>query len=239
MISQMQVPCDECHGTGEIIDSKDKCPKCSGKHVISDRKVLEIVVEPGMRDNQRITFAGESDQAPDMEPGDVIFVVRTKEHSKFKRSGDDLIMVQSITLGEALTGFEFKFTHLDKRVITVKSMPENVVKPGDVMMVPDMGMPVYGRPFTWGRLLVKFDIVFPLYSEIKSNVEEIHKILPFTAKSDDVPMTDAEDSTKSETVSLQFFDPNADRQHRQREAYEEDGSDDEGNQGHPISCTQQ
>jgi len=232
-----QTYCQECHGRGEIIDDKDKCPKCSGKQVVSDRKILELVVEPGMKDNQRITFAGESDQAPDMEPGDVIFVIRTKEHDRFKRSGNDLIMTRSISLVEALTGFEFSFQHLDKRNIIVKSAPEQVVKPGDIMAIPDMGMPIYGRPFTWGRMLVKFDIVFPLFNEVKPKIDEIRKCLPAPARAEQPAMSD----DKSETVTLERYDPNANRQSRgSGEAYEED-SDDEEHQGGPqrVQCAQQ
>jgi len=237
MIQRMQMGCDKCHGTGEIIDDKDKCHKCNGKHVVSDRKILEIVVEPGMKDNQRITFAGESDQAPDMEPGDVVFVIRTKQHDRFKRSGDDLIMQKSITLVEALTGFEFTFEHLDKTNIVVKSAPEQVIKPGDVMSIPEKGMPIYGRPFSWGRMLVKFDVVFPLFSEVKPKLDEIRACLPAPAKSDDTRMTDS----KTETVVLETYDPNAGRQQNgYRQAYEEDGSDDEGHPGaQRVQCAQQ
>jgi len=233
-----QTYCPECHGRGEIIDDKDKCSNCSGKQVVSDRKILELIVEPGMKDNQRITFAGESDQAPDMEPGDVIFVIRTKPHDRFKRSGNDLVMTHSISLVEALTGFEFSFQHLDKRNIVVKSAPEQVVKPGDIMSIPDMGMPVYGRPYTWGRMLVKFDVIFPLYSEVKPKLDEIRKCLPAPAHSSQPPMTDS----KTETVTLEKYDPNADRQNRgSGEAYEEDNSDDEEHQGGPqrVQCAQQ
>jgi len=236
-MQSMQTACPECRGRGEVVDEKDKCPGCSGKRVVSDRKILELVVEPGMKDNQRLTFAGESDQAPDMEPGDVIFVIRTRDHERFKRSGNDLIMKQSITLVEALTGFEFSFQHLDKRNIVVKSAPEHVVKPGDVMAIPEMGMPIYGRPFSWGRMLVKFDVVFPLFSEVQSKLSEIRQCLPAPAKSQDAPMTDA----KTETVTLENYDPNAERQQRNREAYEEDDDSDEEHQGGPqrVQCAQQ
>jgi len=238
MIQQMQMACNDCHGTGEVIDEKDRCPKCRGNHVVSERKVLELEVEPGMRDNQRLTFPGESDQAPDVEPGDVIFVIQTKPHNRFKRSGDDLTMVQSITLVEALTGFQFTFEHLDKRTIIVKSAPEQVVKPGDVMAIPEMGMPIYGKPFCFGRMLVKFDIVFPLFSEVQPKFAEIRAALPAPAKADDSRMSDANE--KTETVVLQTYDPNEDRQRRShREAYEEDGSDDEHSGPQKVQCAQQ
>jgi len=147
-------------------------------------------------------------------------------------------MTHSISLVEALTGFEFSFKHLDKRNIVVKSAPEQVVKPGDIMAIPDMGMPVYGRPFTWGRMLVKFNVIFPLYSEVKPMLDEIRKCLPAPAKADEGVMSDE----KTETVTLETYDPNADRQSRGHgEAYEEDNSDDDERQGGPqrVQCAQQ
>lgn len=238
-VQSMQTSCPECRGRGEVISDKDKCPECSGRRVVEEKKILELVVEPGMKDNQRITFPGESNQAPDVEPGDVIFVIRTKEHDIFKRSGNDLIMKRSITLVEALTGFEFSFKHLDKRNIVVKSAPEQVVKPGDVMSIPEMGMPIYGRPFSWGRMLIQFDVIFPLYKEVKPKIKEIRECLPAPAKADDSAMTDSDG--KTETVTLERYDPNADRQQgRSREAYEEDDSDDERQGGpHRVQCAQQ
>jgi len=231
-----QTYCPECHGRGEIIDDKDKCPECNGKQVVSDRKVLELVVEPGMKDGQHITFAGESDQAPDMEPGDVIFIIKTKEHSRFKRSGNDLTMVRSISLVEALTGFQFSFEHLDKRNIVVKSAPEQVVKPGDIMAIPDMGMPIYGMPYSWGRMLVKFNVVFPLFNEVQPKLEQIRQCLPAPAKADDTLMTDS----KTETVTLETYDPNADRQQSRRgEAYDEDSDDEQQGGPQRVQCAQQ
>jgi len=47
---------------GDAIKEKEKCSNCQGKKVTSERKVLEVVVEKGMREDQKITFRGESDQ---------------------------------------------------------------------------------------------------------------------------------------------------------------------------------
>ena len=238
-IQQMQMACSDCKGRGEIVDEKDRCPECGGKQVVSDRKIFELVVEPGMRENQRITFEGESDQAPDMEPGDIIFVIKTKPHAVFQRSGNDLVMSRAITLAEALTGFEFGFDHLDKRHITVKSAPEQVVRPDDVMMLPELGMPIYNKPFSFGRLLVKFQVVFPLYKDIRPKLAELRDCLPLPAKraGDGAVMSDK----PSETAVLQPYDPEAERQQRRRgEAYDEDDDDDE-HRGGPqrVQCAQQ
>ena len=45
-----------------------------------------------MKDGQRIVFAGEGDQEPGIEPGDVIFVLDEREDKVFRRQGSDLFM---------------------------------------------------------------------------------------------------------------------------------------------------
>ncbi len=49
-------------------------------------------IDKGMEDEQRITFAGESNQEPGTPAGDIIVVLDEKEHPDFKRQGMDLIM---------------------------------------------------------------------------------------------------------------------------------------------------
>lgn len=63
MIQQMQQQCNDCKGTGETINDKDRCPQCKGDKVVPEKKVLEVVVEKGMQNGQKITFPGEADEA--------------------------------------------------------------------------------------------------------------------------------------------------------------------------------
>ena len=61
MIQQMQVACDECSGQGTSISAEDKCPSCRGNKLASqrERKVVEVAIEKGMKDNTKITLRGE------------------------------------------------------------------------------------------------------------------------------------------------------------------------------------
>lgn len=43
-------------------------------------KILEVHVDKGMKHGQKITFTGEADQAPGMEPGDIVLVLQEKDH---------------------------------------------------------------------------------------------------------------------------------------------------------------
>lgn len=63
-----------------MINEKDRCKKCEGHKVCKETKLLEVHVDKGMRHGQKITFSGEADQAPGVEPGDIVLVLQEKEH---------------------------------------------------------------------------------------------------------------------------------------------------------------
>jgi len=67
---------------------------------------------------------------PDTLTGDIVFVLQLKEHPKFKRKFDDLYVEHTLSLTEALCGFQFALTHLDGRQLLIKSNPGEVIKPG-------------------------------------------------------------------------------------------------------------
>lgn len=70
---------------------------------------------------------------PDTITGNIVFVLQLKEHPKFKRKFDDLYVEHTLTLSEALCGFQFALTHLDGRQLLIKSNPGEVIKPGNIL----------------------------------------------------------------------------------------------------------
>jgi DnaJ family protein A protein 2 len=117
MVQQLQIKCVECNGEGYCATRK------------RERKVLEVLVEKGMRNNETIVFRGMADEKPNMEPGDIKFIVQEKEHNVFKRKGADLLITKTLSLNEALCGFAWKITHLDGRTLVIKSQPGEIIKP--------------------------------------------------------------------------------------------------------------
>lgn len=77
----------------------------------------------GMKDGQKITFQGEGDQEPGLEPGDVIIVLDQKEHPVFQRQDNDLIMKMNLKLVEALCGFKKTIQTLDNRTLIISTQP--------------------------------------------------------------------------------------------------------------------
>lgn len=48
--------------------------------MIKEVKILEVHVDKGMKHGQKITFGGEADQAPGVEPGDIVLVLQEKDN---------------------------------------------------------------------------------------------------------------------------------------------------------------
>ncbi|RWW49123.1 hypothetical protein BHE74_00044752 [Ensete ventricosum] len=248
MIQQMQHPCNECKGTGETINDKDRCPQCKGEKVVPEKKVLEVIVEKGMQNGQKITFPGEADEAdthgliylfwvlqPDTVTGDIVFVLQQKDHPKFKRKGDDLFYEHALSLTEALCGFRFVLAHLDNRQLLIKSNPGEVVKPDQFKAINDEGMPMYQRPFMRGKLYIHFTVDFP-DSMSPEQCKALEAVLPPKPVS---RMTDMELDECEETT---LHDVNIEEEMRRKqaqaqEAYEED--DDMHGGAQRVQCAQQ
>lgn len=186
MIQQMQMQCNVCDGRGESMADKDKCHDCHGERTVKESKTLEVVISVGMSHGQRVTFRQEADQAPDTEPGDVVVVLQQKEHPVFRREGMNLFMKHKLLLSEALAGFDFKVKHLDGKTLHIKSEDGMVVKPGDIKVIKEQGMPALKSILNFGNLYVEFDVAFPPSRSLDVKTREaITKLLGGTMPSND------------------------------------------------------
>ncbi len=184
-----------------------------------------------MQEGQKITFTGDGDQAPGIEPGDVIIVIEEKPHPRFKRKGADLYYQASIELLTALAGGQLIIEHLNERSLIVNILPGEVIKPGDTKAITGEGMPIHKRPFDKGTLFVTFDIVFPPPNWTEaSKLKLLEEVLPARAP---LPVIHGD----SEEVVLSTMDPLHEQRRSQADAMDED---DEHQQGGPsVQCAQQ
>lgn len=239
MVQQMQTVCPQCKGSGQQINDKDKCEQCRGDKVTQEKRTLEVNVEPGMMNGQKIVFQGEADEAPDTIPGDIVIVLQQKEHTRFKRKGNDLFYEKELTLSEALTGFAFTIEHLDGRNLLVQSESSQSYNDGTYKAIVDEGMCAPGRPHEKGKLIIRFKVKMPSPSELgKDTLKELERLLP------DKPAAPM-DTDNAKEVNLQNVNPEqeARRQRRQQaEAQDDDEDEDErrGAGGGPgVQCAQQ
>ena len=216
---------------GQLVDSR------TGKRYTrqQQRDVLEVTLDRGAREGQRITFAGKGDVQPGMLPGDVVFVVQVTPHPLFKRQGADLVMKKVVPLLDALTGVLFPLQTLGGGVVLVRSPPGVVVKPDDVLEVPGEGLPVLGHTQVKGSIFVKFEVVFPERCDLTQGMK---KILSDVLKSPlPAPGPDAAGAAEA------LLRPVDVGQLKQREQLSKDAydSDEEGGGGREggVQCAQQ
>lgn len=234
MIQRFQTTCEVCHGEGDIIPAKDRCGTCNGKKVISERKILEVHIDPGMKAGEKIVFRGESDQYPDTIPGDVIIVVDEKPDEEFTRKGDDLYYEAKIDLLTALAGGSIGFKHLNGDFLKLELVPGEVIAPDAVKVLEGKGMPI-PKMSDYGNLFVKFTVNFPPNHFAKEEqLKALENILPPRPKLEVPAGLQVDDSCQ-----LVDFDPikHGKKKSRTGAGYYQDDEDEEGQPG--VQCSQQ
>jgi len=203
---------------------------------VSQRKILELYVPRGAREGEKIVLAGEADQLPDQEPGDIIFELVEKEHETFRRAGADLLAELHITLAEALTGFNrVVVTHLDGRgiALNVQQPKGRILRPDEVLKVAGEGMPIK-RSDAKGDLYLIVKIDFPEDGWIKDDatVQKIRGVLP-PAK-DEIKAEAVDEVSFSVIDNIEEFGAGSDDP-RGGEEWE----DEDGEEGAEAQCAQQ
>lgn len=161
MVQQVQSNCRNCRGVGEVISDRYRCHTCNGEKVTKERKVLEVYVDKGMQDGQKITFSGEANAIPGLAAGDVVVVLKQDDHASFQRKDRNLIVEKNISLADALCGVELVIKQLDGRALHVTCEPGAIVTPGMIKSVPNEGMPTWKNTLERGYMFIKFNIQFP------------------------------------------------------------------------------
>jgi DnaJ family protein A protein 2 len=207
LVTQETVPCGNCAGSGQIIPEKQRCKKCKGKKVVESKSVLELYIPRGAKEGERIVLAGEGDQLPDQEPGDIVFTLSEAPHETFDRAGADLRAELNISLVEALTGFNrVVLTHLDGRGIQLNVTQEEgkVLRPGQVLKVPGEGMPLK-RSDAKGDLYLVVDVEFPEDGWLKDDAarKKVRDALPPPEEEEKRP--DDVDEVQFEDADMEDF----------------------------------
>lgn len=133
----IQQHCPHCSGTGKTI--AEKCPVCHGKKVHRENRANEAYVPPGSPDGYQVRLQGMADEAPGVEPGDVLVNFKATPHPTFAREDLKLKTTVPISLGEALLGFTREITHLDEHSVVLRR--SEVTQHGSKEVVIGEGMP--------------------------------------------------------------------------------------------------
>jgi len=152
MMQQIITKCDQCDN-GNIVDTEHKCDKCIGNRVIQDTEIIKLDIPPKNIDNRKIVLENKADEYPGTIPGDIILIIKEKQHPVFTREGTNLKLDKKISLKQSLCGIDFNITHLDGRTVFVKK--DGVTCDKYIQTIPHDGMNEDGS------LIITYYVDFP------------------------------------------------------------------------------
>lgn len=173
------------------------CDECPNMELTTQDKLLEVEVEPGMRDGAEQKFHGEGEPHIDGDPGDLKVRIKTLPHAVFERRGDDLYTNATISLDAALTGFTITLKHLDGHIVKINR--EKVTWPGAKVRKTGEGMPNYDNNHVKGALYITFDIDFP---KGELSLEDKAAIKSILSKYRTMDSTETSDTSNSRTNEI-------------------------------------
>ena len=105
-------PCNDCHGTGEII--KEPCEYCHGKGTIRKAPKVKVKIPAGINDNQTVVLRGQGNPGTKGGPaGDLYITVRVRKSSIYKRDGNNVYCDIPVTITQATLGAELEIPMVD------------------------------------------------------------------------------------------------------------------------------
>ncbi|KAF7804904.1 DnaJ protein ERDJ3B [Senna tora] len=121
---------------------------------------------------KEVVFYEDGEPIIDGESGDLRFRISTAPHELFRREGSDLHTTVTITLVQALVGFEKSIKHLDEHLVDISS--KKITKPKEVRKFKGEGMPLH-MSTKKGDLYVTLEVLFPtsLTEEQKTEIKAI------------------------------------------------------------------
>ena len=149
--------CPRCGGSGKSIDKP--CTKCRGQGRERTERRVSLSIPPGIDDGQQLRVQGEGEAGTRGGPhGDLYVLFRVKEHSAFRREGDDLLHILRITPAQATLGDETSVPTIEGERAKVK-VPAGA-QHGQIVRIRGKGVPKLGGSGR-GEQLVYLEVVIP------------------------------------------------------------------------------
>jgi DnaJ family protein A protein 2 len=149
MIQHFQQPCDECKGAGIKYNI---CASCK-QGIITEHKKIDLHLTPELEDGYKYVFQNEGNQEKNLEPGDLIVIIRYLPHPTFQVKDKNLIYTKNISLKEALCGHSFNITHPSGDTINIDTTA--ITKPDTITTIPHKGISYQGV------LEIHYKVIFP------------------------------------------------------------------------------
>jgi len=182
---RMVTACPQCRGTGTVIT--DKCGDCRGNGRVSVKRNLSVKIPPGVQDGQAVRVQGEGEPPPrelsasgEGVRGDLHVVIRVREHQRFERDGDHLLLALPVAFTQAVLGARVEVPTLAGS--TMFDLPA-ATQHGALFRVSGEGVPNL-RTGRRGDLVLVIQLVVP-----RKLTDKQRQLLKEYAKTEDYDLT--------------------------------------------------
>lgn len=157
-LSQIQMSCDECGGTGKVILNKN-CKKCNSTGFVDSEEVIDINFKKGIYHGAQLNIQGKGNPIHNGINGDLIIQVLQYQNDRFERKGNDLYMtISNIPIINCLLGVDYELNLIDNKKLSIK-MPK-VINNG-LLKLTSKGMPIYNKDNSYGDLYLNLSYKLP------------------------------------------------------------------------------
>ena len=125
---------------------------------VLENETLYIPVPKGIDDGEIILLKEKGNSVKEDCRGDVKIFIKIENNTEFKRVGLDLELEKSISIKEALCGFNFELKYITGRKYTITNNSGNIINNGYKKIIPNMG---FSRDNHVGNLIIAFHVRFP------------------------------------------------------------------------------
>jgi DnaJ family protein B protein 11 len=157
IIKTINVPIDKIL-TGTVIPVDIERWLMQENNKMFEMETIYVTVPKGMDDGEIIVLRDKGNIVRDDCKGDIKLFIKIINETEFKRSGLDLILDKTITVKEALCGFNFDIKYITGKTYTITNNSGNIVSHGYRKTIPNMG---FTRDDHTGNLIIMFTVKFP------------------------------------------------------------------------------
>ncbi len=179
LLGRMQTSsvCPVCQGNGKVI--KENCTDCNGEGVIRGEEIISVQIPAGVYEGLQLSVTGKGNAARRGGiNGDLIVLIKEKEHSELLRDGNDLLYNLFINIPDAILGASKTIPTLDGKV---KVNIDKGTQSGKILRLRRKGLPSI-EGYGTGDLLIKVNVFIP--KEINKEEERILEKLRESANFD-------------------------------------------------------
>ena len=156
---QSSSPCPNCNGEGTVLSNP--CDMCDGQGRAPAHERIDIEVPAGIGSGRQMRVGGYGEAGfRGGAAGDLIVTIMVEEDERFERQGDDLLADVHIGIAQAALGCTVEVDGIKPNELVRVEIPAGS-QYGDVVQVPQRGMPRIGGGGSRGRFLARVIVDVP------------------------------------------------------------------------------